>query len=277
MGKDVSKESCNVNADKNSERPWNIIVYLTLAFVSLVGVFELFTYFSSFPGAENSHEAWGTTGDFFGGTLNPLLQFVVIAMLFLSIHIQKNELRETRQELIESRKANELAACSLQTQAEFQRTQLELNTIEILLEKHFLEMTEHISTNMFHIDGNTSRVSSIEFCLKQMNINGTHYITSVSVYDGLQGTAIESLEVIHPLLLEQLELLERYAYEKGSIYFIDFWLGRLYHYIHFFKKLQGQGTYTSVGKFEEIKSDIGNYMINRSLSFELIAAKYHVD
>lgn len=50
---------------------------------------------------------WGQFGDFVGGILNPVIAFGALFMLTISVLIQKTELAETREQLTESKKAQE--------------------------------------------------------------------------------------------------------------------------------------------------------------------------
>jgi len=69
---------------------------------------------------EKSHEVQkfipmstlGTFGDFVGGTLNPILSFLALLALLLTLAIQIRELKETRRELELSRRAHEKIAMS---------------------------------------------------------------------------------------------------------------------------------------------------------------------
>jgi uncharacterized membrane protein len=103
----------------------------TLIIVVLIGVIELIVFFSHFAWPFNkailgSHEQFGAFGDFIGGTLNPLLQFVVISMLFWSIQVQRKELENsnkilvaTQYELTQTKIANEKQASALSAQIKF--------------------------------------------------------------------------------------------------------------------------------------------------------------
>lgn len=89
-----------------------------------IGLFALVTitvtisfYFSSFNGDLSFDQAvWGTFGDFMGGTLNPILSFLSLLAILYTIHIQNKELQLTRQELRQSRKAQENQANNVQDQ-----------------------------------------------------------------------------------------------------------------------------------------------------------------
>lgn len=50
---------------------------------------------------------WGAMGDYFGGLINPILSFVTIVLLLLSIKIQVRELKATTQELRETKEVHQ--------------------------------------------------------------------------------------------------------------------------------------------------------------------------
>lgn len=94
--------------------PW--VLWLFLALILLVGGLFVFGlarfYFSAVGGSFESVDraGFGQLGDFFGGTINPVVGFVTIFLLILTILIQGQELRLTRDQL-------EIAA-SAQTKSE---------------------------------------------------------------------------------------------------------------------------------------------------------------
>jgi|GEM_PF-1235289 len=159
MGMEEVEKSVKDDETEYSNKPWDIIVYFALVAVTLIGALELYNFFNFFPGSEHSHEAWGTTGDFFGGTLNPLLQFVVIAMLFLSIHIQKNELkisnatlRATQADLAETQKTSVKQAEELEKQTEIlkQQQQDNLEQIKVAQEISILDKQKEVLEKLLY-------------------------------------------------------------------------------------------------------------------------------
>jgi hypothetical protein len=101
--------------EENEGRPWWIIIVSILLF-SGVGSFIAY-------GARNpdKFKDLGTWGDFVGGTLNPLLTFLTVIGLLVTIHLQQRELRLTRKELTKS--SNALEAQNLTTkQQRFENT-----------------------------------------------------------------------------------------------------------------------------------------------------------
>lgn len=63
-----------------------------------------------------SHSRWGTFGDFVGGVLGPLLGFLSLIALLLTLVLQNRELEETRNELKQSRLAHEGQLAELKVQ-----------------------------------------------------------------------------------------------------------------------------------------------------------------
>lgn len=76
-------------------RKWTVelLIFLVLVIAAIV----LYQYFSSFSGAKSTDQAvWGQFGDYVGGTLNPILGFVSILILAVTLNMQRVELRESR-------------------------------------------------------------------------------------------------------------------------------------------------------------------------------------
>jgi hypothetical protein len=79
---------------------------LTAAVIAIGAVFWL--YFTNFTGElSKKNDVWGTFGDFIGGTLNPILSFLALIALLLTIILQSRELEATRDELKRSASAHE--------------------------------------------------------------------------------------------------------------------------------------------------------------------------
>lgn len=64
----------------------------------------------------NSPGEWGTVGDFFGGTLNPVFSFLTIIALVLTLLLQNRELKASRAELELTRKELEKSSEALSNQ-----------------------------------------------------------------------------------------------------------------------------------------------------------------
>ncbi|MGR2708695.1 putative phage abortive infection protein [Pseudomonas sp. AU10] len=108
-----------------------------LAFaIVIVGIVFIF-YFSEFKDGFSSNRAdWGTFGDFIGGTLNPLLSFLGLIALLLTIVLQSKELESTRKELMRSALAQEKTETVLNEQSKTQIKQQFEGTFFSLLDQH---------------------------------------------------------------------------------------------------------------------------------------------
>lgn len=94
------------------------------------GVLVTFTYFRYFSGPITSdHEAWGTFGDFFGGTLNPIFSFMALIALLFTIVLQSRELKLTRDELRLSRQAQQESKESIVVQAKIMKDSATLSAL----------------------------------------------------------------------------------------------------------------------------------------------------
>lgn len=65
-------------------------------------------------GADGQFSGFGTIGDFFGGVINPILTFITIYLLLVSIRIQREELEATRQEMKDATAQASLSADAAQ-------------------------------------------------------------------------------------------------------------------------------------------------------------------
>lgn len=74
-----------------------VITGLLFLLIPIVAIGLFINYFGI--GHAKSIADWGSTGDFFGGILNPVFSFVTIILLLISIRLQLNELSLTRHEL----------------------------------------------------------------------------------------------------------------------------------------------------------------------------------
>ena len=77
-----------------------ICVLLALYIIGLVAAYRW--QFSTLSG---EHENWGQFGDFFGGAINPVFAFLSFILLLVTIWMQADEMRLSRLELEETKKA----------------------------------------------------------------------------------------------------------------------------------------------------------------------------
>lgn len=117
--------------------------------VALVVVVVVFlVYFSNFHvSLSTSNADWGTFGDFVGGTLNPILSFLGLIALLLTIVLQSKELESTRKELERAASAQEKTEVVLKAQAATQVKQQFEGTFFSLLEQHNKLLEKLSATN----------------------------------------------------------------------------------------------------------------------------------
>jgi len=92
--------------EKAADKLTSAIPYVGAGAIIIPGLYMLwFLYQGQTISTDTAH--WGTFGDFVGGILNPVVAFFALLLLMISIGIQREELRATRDELKEVNKHNE--------------------------------------------------------------------------------------------------------------------------------------------------------------------------
>ncbi|GGT78533.1 putative phage abortive infection protein [Aliarcobacter butzleri] len=90
----------------NSFKEWWGIIFIAFIAMLIIFIFGYF-YFSkhSLSWLSGEVEELGQMGDFFGGTLNPILAFLSFCLLLITIKLQSKELKNSTEELAKSSKA----------------------------------------------------------------------------------------------------------------------------------------------------------------------------
>ena len=147
MGK---KDSQNNSGDANSSliNKWlkRIIVAAVVAVIIVTTLY--FYHFNGIFSTENAE--WGTFGDFIGGTLNPILSFLALIALLLTIVLQSKEMADTRKQLERAADAQTESKSLLDKQMETQRLQQFESTFFSLLNQLQGEY-KNIEKNLDHI------------------------------------------------------------------------------------------------------------------------------
>lgn len=116
---------------------WIILALIILIAVISIIIVSLF-YISYFNGGISiEHERWGTLGDFVGGILNPILSFLALIALLVTIILQSSELESTREELKLTRVIHEKTEKYLEEQANILKKQLEQTKQSLHSEYYF--------------------------------------------------------------------------------------------------------------------------------------------
>lgn len=131
-----------------------LFIFGIIALVVLVSVFVYYAYiFRNFK-IEPHVEHFAQFGDFIGGILNPIFAFLAFIALLYTIKLQskalklsKDELSATREELKESRIAQQEQSDSLKLQNKSTNQQIFENTFFQLLEQHNQYLDLMISDN----------------------------------------------------------------------------------------------------------------------------------
>lgn len=85
--------------------------------LGIIIVTAYFVYFKEQPAATDP-DKWGTFGDYFGGLMNPIVAFAAFYWLTQSVKLQKQELKETRDELRDAANAQKALVANGQVQVQ---------------------------------------------------------------------------------------------------------------------------------------------------------------
>lgn len=108
----------------SGELLWWLSWILALAVAITVATFS--AYFFNFKGSfSNDQTVWGTFGDFVGGTLNPILSFLALIALLLTVTLQNRQINISSEELKLSRSELEATRHELARAAEAQEAQVD--------------------------------------------------------------------------------------------------------------------------------------------------------
>jgi|GEM_PF-2003609 len=258
---------------------WFVVIIFLLAISIYIDRFGFFFPLETL----GTLEQFGSFGDFVGGMMNPLLQFIVIAMLFWSIQIQQRELaltnetlQATREEIKESREATQASAAALQAQAKFQRTQLELTAIEGVLSKLLLDLEDNSKRGRFAI-GLINEESLFDLNINEIvlhiNKKGYRAICEATSYNDDEENQ-QILFRVHDLLAELQGLLLKYVQEDGSQYVVEHWLKNIFPYLVFLNKYAIVAPYSCVNEHDKILDAMIDFFACRGVDFGFIKDKY---
>ena len=108
---------------------------LSILAIGLVAFLMLFAYFVKFSGYgfSGKQEDWGVFGDYLGGVLNPTISLAALYWLTRSISLQKRELQESREALIEAAYSQSKQAKSSEIAAKLQLLSIEMEIVSAQL------------------------------------------------------------------------------------------------------------------------------------------------
>ncbi|MBK8452661.1 MAG: putative phage abortive infection protein [Thiofilum sp.] len=162
---------------------WLIILMLTLIVVACGFAYYVVTIYQNalqtVAPTTTDRGDWGTTGDFFGGVLNPIFAFLGLIMLLATLFQSQRELSLTRKELELSRKAAEESEKALADQALTQKQQRFENTFFALLNQ-YSQLSKTLDTLEGNLNKHTIHISTLEDAKTaiQSFIRKQHFIKS---------------------------------------------------------------------------------------------------
>jgi hypothetical protein len=112
-------------------------VLALLLLVAAIAVYAVWFFVLQRLGLSDDPSDWGAFGDFVGGLLNPFFAFMAFYWLTVSVVIQKAELSETRDALIESRDAQRQLATSTEKAMQMQALNIQLQAVDTQLRALF--------------------------------------------------------------------------------------------------------------------------------------------
>lgn len=199
----------------------NLFKYLLGIFVIAIVIiaFAFTIYFIKFHGSLSATNGdWGTFGDFIGGTLNPILSFLSLIALLVTIFLQSKELEHTREELTKTADAAQQQIKHFQNESK--RSDV-YRLIEKLVERidqnykvTFL-LDDEMHTNPRLIDLVSKRLRDVHFISDLKNIQIEYENKTSSTFNTLW-----SIERDFELLLHYLK---KYEATSDGRYLLDFY------------------------------------------------------
>ena len=110
-----------------------LLVFALLVFFFVLGVYIY--YFNALSIIKDT-ATWGTFGDYFGGTLNPIISLLALIGLLYTIHQQAQEMKATREELKQASEQQRKQVEQQSRQSEIFNLQQFESTFFSLLEQH---------------------------------------------------------------------------------------------------------------------------------------------
>jgi hypothetical protein len=207
---------------------YSVVVSLAFALVALTGYMGWLIYtsyfgaFETLPGAQDADRAnWGVMGDYFGGTLGPILNGVTLCMLFIGLLVQRRQLAEAKSDAMEAH-AQAQSDHKLLKKQSFEQTFFSwLHSYrDIVSEIKYREnsgknaisalLAERFSTSQLANDGAAAQIASAQEIFSQYNklIDGAHF----SECDLLGRSALAAYDFAYASLVGELDIMLRTLY-----------------------------------------------------------------
>ncbi len=197
----------NMTTDNDENKSLYLIAISVIAIIAIVLVFGFYLYF--FNGElPLKHETWGAFGDYIGGTLNPILSFLALIALLITIAIQSKQLYLSRKELELTKIELAKTADASQKQAEYFENEAKRSDIYRIIEKLSERINKNFNENRIDPLPNKSTYLSVHSALKKGDdINANKELNSL--YTHYQNTHSDTYRTIK-WLENDLERLAHY-------------------------------------------------------------------
>lgn len=127
---------------------WVIVAAASVAFAAVIGV-----YISQFGArVADAQEIWGLFGDYVGGTLNPILSFLALIALLITVALQGRQIELSTKELELTRDELRRTADAAIAQAEHFRRQERRTDIYRLIETLAIRINKNFNENRLDED-----------------------------------------------------------------------------------------------------------------------------
>lgn len=159
----MSTDTALISTNDSSwlERNLSLILLAVLAVAAIAITAVLSVYASNFASRTLSPgtDAWGQFGDYIGGTLNPLLSFLALIALLITLWIQARSLGTARQQIAHQ---SEVAALSAQISA--------ITALVSSLNDQIEQDNTFTSKGGFdHLEGNRQRLNRRDVLLRRLD------------------------------------------------------------------------------------------------------------
>jgi uncharacterized membrane protein len=212
----------------NSDQLLKLLICILVTAVFVVTVVFLF-YLLNFPGELSlDHQRWGTFGDFIGGTLNPILSFLALIALLLTIVLQNRELEATREELAQTRKAAQEQVEHFKNESKKADVYKTIQVLEDRLEKlyrepiYFLTGAKLLERELYFVLTFASE-EALQQIIKPEEPPAAEYETELVKTKSL----LMQLHLTIVKLSMQLTLLTQHPYNSAVLFFYEPTIGHL--------------------------------------------------
>jgi uncharacterized membrane protein len=196
-----------------------LVSILVVATIIIAAVFIV--YFLNFKdGLSSINSDWGTFGDFIGGTLNPILSFLSLIALLVTIFLQSKELKLSRDELKLTRKELIKTAEAAKKQADHFEMESKRSDLYRLIEK-LVERIDYNYKETFLFDGKT--LFDIAPNNLRVEINQDEIDKLQRLYKNIGSLESNTIQLIERDFKRLLDYLKMYESTDDGRYLLEFY------------------------------------------------------